>query len=85
MTFDKHQGEIGWVCPECKLARGADRRDPCLGTLPGVSFACCGHGGRSHGYIAFENGFVLRWGGHPIRVEDARGKPRAGFEREREG
>ena len=42
--------------------------DPCLGVLPGVAFACCGHGG--NGYIAFENGttvdlHVNKVTGHP--------------------
>ena len=33
--------------------------DPCLGMLPGVNFACCGHG-TDNGYIAFENGVTIR-------------------------
>lgn len=39
--------------------------DPCLGELPGVKYACCGHGGRSGsptvGYIYFDNGKVARF------------------------
>ncbi len=41
-----------------------DRPDPCLGWLPGVEFACCGHGARGgfpQGYIAFTNGRVVRF------------------------
>lgn len=34
--------------------------DPCLGKLPGVAFACCGHGDAKYAYIAFENGVTLR-------------------------
>jgi len=34
--------------------------DPCLGILPGVSDACCGHGVED-GYISFKNGIVLRF------------------------
>jgi hypothetical protein len=34
--------------------------DPCLGVLPGVSYACCGHGVAEKTYIAFENGVVIR-------------------------
>lgn len=63
--FDPRQRDIGWVCPECQLPRGADRCDPCLGKLPGVLFACCGHGGKtkvnSEGYIFFENGTTVRF------------------------
>ena len=37
----------------------ADYVDPCLGYLPGVRYACCGHG-EEHGYIFFDNGVVVR-------------------------
>ena len=30
--------------------------DPCLGVLPGVANACCGHGTKRESYIQFENG-----------------------------
>lgn len=56
----------GWLCPFCGLKREKDfGPDPCLGELPGVDFACCGHGGMlktERGYIAFSNGKVLRFG-----------------------
>ena len=48
-------------CPEC----GAEeetmfvQEDPCLGVLPGVEAACCGHG-VEEGYIKFVNGTVIR-------------------------
>lgn len=34
--------------------------DPCLGELPGVDKACCGHRIRSKSYVRFENGTVLK-------------------------
>lgn len=34
--------------------------DPCLGTLPGVTNACCGHGNPDDSYVCFEGGVVLR-------------------------
>lgn len=34
--------------------------DPCLGELPGVDNACCGHGVKSQSYIRFTNGVVIR-------------------------
>lgn len=57
------QSQEGWVCPECGMTRGADGHDPCLGELPGVKFACCGHGkkGYCEGYIYFENGKIIRF------------------------
>jgi hypothetical protein len=36
--------------------------DPCLGWLPGVQFACCGHGqpmDENHPYVSFTNGQLL--------------------------
>ncbi len=32
-------------CGHCGLANTPEGHDACLGTLPGVSNACCGHGG----------------------------------------
>lgn len=56
----------GWVCPACGLGREKDwGPDPCLGELPGVDFACCGHAGLTDqlgGYIAFSNGKTIRFG-----------------------
>lgn len=68
--FDSKQREIGWVCPECHLTRGPDRCDPCIGKLPGVLFACCGHGGQTvyQGYLLFENGVRIGFSG-PIMVD----------------
>ena len=33
--------------------------DPCLGNLPGVDNACCGHGYPGKAYIRFENGVSI--------------------------
>jgi len=33
--------------------------DPCLGVLPGVDNACCGHGDPMYAYIRFTNGVVI--------------------------
>jgi len=33
--------------------------DPCLGILPGVKQACCGHGVPEEAYIIFENGVIV--------------------------
>ena len=46
-------------CPKCKKYPTKDDHDPCMANLPGVTYACCGHG-VEEGYIQFENGIVVR-------------------------
>ena len=48
------------ICGHCKLPNRPDGHDPCLGTLPGVRNACCGHGRRDKSYIQFEGGKTVR-------------------------
>lgn len=49
-----------WPCPLCGADGPADSgHDPCIENLPGVEFACCGHGKRP-GYVKFTDGRVLR-------------------------
>lgn len=63
----------GWECPACGMKREKDFGvDPCMGVLPGVDFACCGHGGLGNGYIRFNNGIVVRFDflNKTQRVED---------------
>jgi len=44
-------------CPKCNEFKLDNGNDPCLGDLPGVVGACCGHGRKEQqGYILFENG-----------------------------
>lgn len=50
-------------CAKCgKVFEGSDIGDfdPCLGELPGVDNACCGHGIRDQAYIRFTNGVFIR-------------------------
>ena len=52
-----------WIngrCAACKQARTPEGHDPCIANLPGVLFACCGHG-NTDGYIKFEDGRCLRF------------------------
>ena len=54
-------GEIR-PCKRCgKVFDGsnAGKADPCLGELPGVDNACCGHGEKSQAYIRFTNGVII--------------------------
>ena len=53
-----YRGTKGWICPLCKQTRCESGDDPCIPALPGVKYACCGHGGEGvHlAYLYFENG-----------------------------
>lgn len=46
-------------CTVCKQPCPLKEPDPCLGELPGVRHACCGHGDPSQAYIVFENGIKV--------------------------
>jgi hypothetical protein len=39
------------ACGHCGLPNGAEGHDACLGTLPGVRNACCGHGCPADAYV----------------------------------
>lgn len=50
-------------CKQCGLVfEGSNigEPDPCLGNLPGVTNACCGHGVPDEAYICFEGGLAIR-------------------------
>ncbi len=47
------------VCPRCHLFPTRSGHDPCLGTLTGVTAACCGHGVHD-GYVRFARGALIR-------------------------
>lgn len=46
------------VCPKCGKKPTEKGHDPCIPDLPGVDFACCGHGIKA-GYVKFTNGIIL--------------------------
>ncbi len=46
-------------CVKCGKLPTKEDHDACLGTLPGVIDACCGHG-VTEAYINFENGLTIR-------------------------
>lgn len=58
VPIERHCGQCGvhWQEP----LDNANEPDPCLGLLPGVWSACCGHG-EGNGYIAFTNGPTIRF------------------------
>jgi hypothetical protein len=43
-------------CTLCHLPPTPEGHDPCLGTLPGVTSAFCGHGGVVEGYRIYADG-----------------------------
>jgi hypothetical protein len=45
-------------CAACGQLPTPEGHDACLGTLPGVRAACCGHG-KSKGYVLFESGLLI--------------------------
>jgi len=47
-------------CGNCNKAGTAEGHDACLGTLPGVMNACCGHGKESEAYVQFPDGRHLK-------------------------
>jgi len=48
------------ACGHCGRADTPEGHDACLGTLPRVRNACCGHGRADEAYIQFEDGSELR-------------------------
>lgn len=48
------------ACGHCKQAPTPDGHDACLGELPGVRNACCGHGVTKEAYLQMFDGSILR-------------------------
>ena len=44
------------ACGHCGLSQTPEGHDGCLGSLPGVMNACCGHGVESEAYIQYRDG-----------------------------
>lgn len=49
-------------CIGCQQPPTVDGHDPCIANLPGVQYACCGHG-YLPGYVSFVDGRVFRFDG----------------------
>lgn len=47
-------------CKYCGQSTTPEGHDGCLGILPGVKNACCGHGQLESAYVQFEDNRVLR-------------------------
>lgn len=46
-------------CGHCGRQNTVEGHDGCLGTLPGVANACCGHGDVGSAYIQYPDGTVV--------------------------
>lgn len=62
----------GEMCKVCHLPPTHEGHDPCISNLPGIAYACCGHGNHPHGgYIMLRYGGTIRFpsdvGGARIR------------------
>jgi hypothetical protein len=61
-------------CIKCGKIPTKNGHDACLGNLPGVIAACCGHG-ITEGHILFENGISIRGNFNiEIPLDDAKNK-----------
>lgn len=47
-------------CGHCGEGRTPEGHDKCLGTLPGVMNACCGHGETRMAYVQFPEGKYMQ-------------------------
>jgi hypothetical protein len=46
-------------CKHCGKMPSKEGHDACIANLPGIKYACCGHGVED-GYLFFENGIIIR-------------------------
>lgn len=53
-----------YPCGHCGLYNTVEGHDGCLGTIPNVMNACCGHGDINQRYVQF-------WSGCSVRKQDA--------------
>lgn len=44
------------ACGKCRQPNRADGHDACIGKLPGVMNACCGHGETAVAYVQYSDG-----------------------------
>lgn len=56
-------------CGYCGLANTAEGHDGCLGILPDVMNACCGHGEDNSAYVQFKDGESVH-GEEAVRLQN---------------
>lgn len=45
-------------CAKCGCYPTSEGHDACLGKLPGVKNACCGHGYKEYGYVMWKDNVI---------------------------
>ena len=61
-------GDPERTCGYCNKDQTPEGHDGCLGTLPNVMNACCGHGEPDLAYVQFWNGSCIR-GEHAVEYQ----------------
>ncbi len=61
-------------CTNCGCHETPEGHDACLGTLPGVMNACCGHGDPRGVYVQFHGGKILKHKEAIEAIKELRGK-----------
>lgn len=68
-NFTPELARYGKERPCTKCGKVSSGPDSCLGKLPGVKAACCGHGVDEDAYITFDNGLTVQ-GRKAIRLKE---------------
>jgi hypothetical protein len=58
-TLWRSRGRGTRPCAKCGEFPTKDGHDPCIESLPGAQYACCGHGVRE-AYVSFGDGLIIR-------------------------
>ena len=66
-TGELVSNDPGRPCGHCGRPVTPEGHDGCLGTLPGVNNACCGHGDPAQAYVQYTDG--RRVGGDVVHFE----------------
>jgi len=68
---DTKQPTAGTIreCGQCGMSNTKEGHDGCLGTLPGLMNACCGHGDTREAYVQFLDGSVIG-GADAVTIQD---------------
>jgi hypothetical protein len=70
----KVKDDIDRACGHCGQENTSEGHDACLGTLPNVMNACCGHGSINDAYIQYYDGSSIYGQEAKERMEDAKEK-----------
>lgn len=58
-TIETHKSRPCGNCNQHFIKDGHEEYDYCIGRLPGLMNACCGHGNTSESYVQFMDGFGI--------------------------